>query len=61
MLLSSLEAIMPKVAFRITLSDEERATLEGIVRQGKSEQRIHHRTGRPPATPAEIVGNRSSH
>ena len=52
---------MPKVAFRITLSDEERATLEGIVRQGKSEQRIHHRTGRPPATPDEIVGNRSSH
>lgn len=32
MLLSSLEAIMPKVTFRITLSDEERATLEGIDR-----------------------------
>jgi hypothetical protein len=39
MLLSSVHAIMPKVAFRITLSDEERATPAGIVRQGKSEQR----------------------
>jgi hypothetical protein len=34
-MLSSLGAIMPKVAFRITLSDEERATLEGIVSSGQ--------------------------
>ena len=49
---------MPKVAFRITLSDEERATLEGIVRQGKSEQRIHQRTAKPSHRGSRFVAAR---